>query len=87
MRLFYNVGIYLLDAGLHVAGLFNEKARLWCHGRRGIFRRMAETVQQNAVESVSHEAENVSQINQVRLLRVRIPRRLRTYPIFLPRIR
>ena len=64
MRLFYNVGIYLLDAGLHVAGLFNEKARLWCHGRRGIFRRMAETVQQNAVESVSHEAENVSQIKQ-----------------------
>ena len=64
MRLFYNVGIYLLDAGLHVAGLFNEKARLWCHGRRGIFRRMAEAVQQSRVESVSHEAEDASQIKQ-----------------------
>lgn len=64
MRLFYNVGIYLLDAGLHVAGLFNEKARLWGHGRRGIFRRMAEAVQQSRVESVSHEAEDASQIKQ-----------------------
>ena len=42
MRLFYNTGIYLLDAGLHAAGMFNDKARLWCRGRRRIFSRMAE---------------------------------------------
>ena len=44
MRLFYNTGIYLLDAGLHAAGMFNDKARLWCRGRRRIFSRMAEAV-------------------------------------------
>lgn len=53
MRLFYNAGIYMLDAGLHFAGLFNEKARLWSHGRRGIFRRMAEAVQQSDIDRKS----------------------------------
>lgn len=46
MRLFYNTGIYLLDAGLHAAGMFNDKARLWCRGRRRIFSRMAEALRQ-----------------------------------------
>ena len=43
----------MLDAGLHFAGLFNEKARLWSHGRRGIFRRMAEAVQQSDIDRKS----------------------------------
>ena len=42
MRLLYDLGILLMNAGLRMAAPFNPKARLWVRGRKDIFRRMAE---------------------------------------------
>ena len=44
MRLLYDLGILLMNAGLCMAAPFNPKARLWVRGRKDIFRRMAEVV-------------------------------------------
>ena len=44
MRLLYDLGILLMNAGLRMAAPFNSKARLWVRGRKDIFRRMAEDV-------------------------------------------
>lgn len=44
MRLLYDLGILLMNAGLRMAAPFNSKARLWVRGRKDIFRRMAEVV-------------------------------------------
>lgn len=44
MRLLYNSGIYLTNAAIRLAALFNPKARLWVRGRKGIFDKLARTV-------------------------------------------
>ena len=44
MRLLYDLGILLMNAGLRMAAPFNSKARLWVRRRKDIFRRMAEVV-------------------------------------------
>ena len=37
MRLVYTIGIWFYGLGIRIAALFNEKARQWVHGRKGIF--------------------------------------------------
>ena len=37
MRVFYTIGIWFYGLGIRVAALFNEKARQWVRGRKGIF--------------------------------------------------
>lgn len=37
MKLLYNCGVRLMDAGIRCAAPFNSKARLWKDGRRGLF--------------------------------------------------
>lgn len=37
MRLLYTIGIWLYGLGIRCAALFNEKARLWVRGRKGLF--------------------------------------------------
>ena len=37
MRILYTIGIWFYGLGVRVAALFNEKARLWVRGRKGIF--------------------------------------------------
>lgn len=37
MKLGYNLGILSYGAAISIAGLFNDKAKKWKHGRRGIF--------------------------------------------------
>lgn len=37
MRLLYSVAIHLYNAAIHLAALFNFKARQWVQGRRGVF--------------------------------------------------
>lgn len=37
MRVLYTIGIWFYGLGIHVAALFNEKARQWVSGRKGIF--------------------------------------------------
>lgn len=37
MRLFYTFAIYIYQSAIHIASLFNHKARLWVQGRKNIF--------------------------------------------------
>lgn len=45
MRLLYSIGLYLFNAAIHLAALFNYKARLWVHGRRHVFDFLKEQCQ------------------------------------------
>ncbi len=42
MRFLYSIGIYFYNAAIHIAALFNFKARQWVQGRRGVFDFLAE---------------------------------------------
>ena len=37
MKVLYTIGIWFYGLGIRIAALFNEKARLWVRGRKGIF--------------------------------------------------
>ncbi|HNX21705.1 MAG TPA: glycosyltransferase N-terminal domain-containing protein [Bacteroidales bacterium] len=37
MRLFYTFAIYIYQSAIHIASLFNHKAKLWIQGRKNIF--------------------------------------------------
>ena len=56
MRLLYNSGIYLTNAAIRLAALFNPKARLWVRGRKGIFDKLARTVDSGADIAWFHAA-------------------------------
>lgn len=56
MRLLYNSGIFLTDAAIRIASLFNPKARLWVKGRKGIFGNLARTVDSSADVAWFHAA-------------------------------
>ncbi|MBR2772168.1 MAG: 3-deoxy-D-manno-octulosonic acid transferase [Bacteroidales bacterium] len=43
MKVLYTIGIWFYGLGIRVAALFNEKARLWVRGRRGLFAEMERT--------------------------------------------
>jgi 3-deoxy-D-manno-octulosonic-acid transferase len=44
MKILYNTGIYIYTALIHVLALFNSKASLWVHGRRGWQTRLREKI-------------------------------------------
>ncbi len=56
MQFFYNIGIQLMTLGIRIAALFSHKARLWCRGRKGIFRDMASRIDPNAPTAWFHAA-------------------------------
>lgn len=35
LQLLYNIGIWIYNIGINIAGFFNKKAKLWIQGRRG----------------------------------------------------
>ncbi|PHR49028.1 MAG: 3-deoxy-D-manno-octulosonic acid transferase [Fluviicola sp.] len=45
----YNFGIRLYGMGIHIAALFNEKARRWVAGRRGYWNHLPDVKDQNVV--------------------------------------
>jgi 3-deoxy-D-manno-octulosonic-acid transferase len=45
MRLLYSIAIHLYNAAIHLAALFNFKARQWVQGRRYVFNYLAEKCQ------------------------------------------
>lgn len=49
MKLLYNCGIRLMDAGIRCAAPFNDKARLWKEGRRGLFEKLESLESQRVV--------------------------------------
>ncbi|MBN1340287.1 MAG: 3-deoxy-D-manno-octulosonic acid transferase [Bacteroidales bacterium] len=42
MKILYDLGIVVYTAGIYIFSVFNDKARLWVEGRKGIFRRLKE---------------------------------------------
>ena len=43
MKVLYTIGIWFYGLGIRVAALFNEKARLWVRGRKGLFAELEHT--------------------------------------------
>ena len=43
MRGLYTIGIWFYGLGIRIASLFNEKAKQWVHGRKGIFAELEKT--------------------------------------------
>lgn len=44
---FYNIFLFLYKAGIHIASLFNPKAKKWVQGRKGIFDKLAAAIPSN----------------------------------------
>ncbi|MBT3621596.1 MAG: 3-deoxy-D-manno-octulosonic acid transferase, partial [Flavobacteriales bacterium] len=44
MRFLYNISIWLYVITIHIATLFNSKAKLWIKGRKDIFQKLAEAI-------------------------------------------
>jgi hypothetical protein len=42
MGLLYNIGVSIYEAGIKLAAHSNNKARLWCEGRKDILDHIAE---------------------------------------------
>jgi 3-deoxy-D-manno-octulosonic-acid transferase len=42
--IFYNIFLWLFRAGTHVASLFDPKAKKWVQGRKGIFKKLENTI-------------------------------------------
>ena len=43
MQMLYTIGIWFYGLGIRIAALFNEKARQWVRGRKGIFAELEKT--------------------------------------------
>ncbi len=41
---FYNIFLWLFWAGTHIASLFNQKAKKWVQGRKGIFEKLEKAI-------------------------------------------
>lgn len=65
MALLYNIGIRAYDAAIHLAAPFNEKARLWVKGRKGIRQRIA-AIPQNGTPLVWFHAASLGEFEQGR---------------------
>ncbi len=48
MKVLYTIGIWFYGLGIRVAALFNEKARLWVRGRKGLFAELERTFASNS---------------------------------------
>ncbi|MES1198275.1 MAG: glycosyltransferase N-terminal domain-containing protein [Chitinophagaceae bacterium] len=44
---FYNIFLLLFRASIHVAALFNKKAKLWVQGRKNVFERLQDAIPKN----------------------------------------
>ena len=70
MRTLYNLGIHLYNLLMHIAALFNPKAKLWVEGRKGIFKRIKNEVNPGYIVWI--HAASVGEFEQARPLIERI---------------
>ena len=47
MNTLYNISIWIFSIAVHIASLFNPKAKQWIKGRKGIFQKLAEATKDN----------------------------------------
>jgi 3-deoxy-D-manno-octulosonic-acid transferase len=78
----YNIGIFLYSVVIHVASLWNPKARLWIEGRRGIFPRLRAAVAPDD-RVIWFHAASLGEFEQGRPLMEEIRRRHPSYKIML----
>ena len=46
MNTLYNISIWIFSIAVHIASLFNPKAKQWIKGRKGIFQKLAEATKE-----------------------------------------
>ena len=81
MRTLYNLGIHLYNLLMHIAALFNPKAKLWVEGRKGIFDRIKNDVDPGYIVWI--HAASVGEFEQARPLIERIRKEYPTKKILL----
>jgi len=47
MNTLYNISIWIFSIAVHIASLFNPKAKQWIKGRKGIFQKLAEATKED----------------------------------------
>jgi 3-deoxy-D-manno-octulosonic-acid transferase len=52
MRFFYNFTVFIYSIAIHVAALFNLKAKLWVDGRKNIFEHLKSKLQNSELENI-----------------------------------
>ena len=52
MIIFYHLFLWIYKAGIHVVALGNKKAKLWIKGRKGIFKKLRNTVSEFSNEKI-----------------------------------
>jgi len=70
MRTLYNLGIHSYNMLMHIAALFNPKAKLWVEGRKGIFEKIKNEVDPGYIIWI--HAASVGEFEQARPLIERI---------------
>lgn len=83
MKVFYNISIFFLGLGLRVASLFNTKAREFVTGRRRIFKRIQEAVQNNTQPVIWVHCASLGEFEQGRPVMEALKKEFRSHKIFL----
>lgn len=52
MIIFYHLFLWVYKAGIHIVALGNKKAKLWIEGRKGIFKKLRNTVSEFSNEKI-----------------------------------
>jgi 3-deoxy-D-manno-octulosonic-acid transferase len=68
MRIVYNVFIHLYNIALHIASLFNAKAKLWVGGRKGIFTTIKSQIVNPKSEILWFHCASLGEFEQARPL-------------------
>jgi 3-deoxy-D-manno-octulosonic-acid transferase len=64
--LFYNIFLFLYKAGISIASLWNEKARLWIKGRKNIFTRLKSDLKTHNQKLIWFHCSSLGEFEQGR---------------------
>lgn len=83
MKIFYNIGIYGMAAGMKLAALFNDKAKKWVVGRRGVFNGLRDALNDEKQPVVWVHAASLGEFEQGRPVMEAIRSRMPEHKILL----
>lgn len=83
MKFFYSVGIQLYGLAILIASLFNEKARKWFAGRKGIFKQIAKALANNSSPVIWFHCASLGEFEQGRPIIEAFRQKNPTYKIVL----
>ena len=81
MKCIYSAGLWFYYLGILLASIFNPKARLWIRGRKGIFRQLSNTIQNDPV--IWFHVASLGEFEQGRPVMEEIKHRYNHYKILL----